>query len=1068
MDWRIEGEDVIFNQKARLALHLPELFDTPPALRHHFNIVRKRAVMRAKAQRSDQPVPSCDIDYQPSKLIRPWEIRLEDFATHGAPSRAACRRSPGDSAEDAGKISFSTFQVDQISSTQLHERQYGRYGAFPPPSRQLMTPQATQSTSTDDHNEDHDSFFSETAEKLLSPRSKSIDDLRTSYRQTSDTYIAVTRILYPQLLSPHDSEDRIDVQREILILELYLARTKLALDYRTSHYEMTRKNQSWSSVLPKLAVTKGWLEECVQRIEDPTSRPDCKSGNFFFELSHYFLATIVKQHQDSLFEGRQLPSEDEIFEVFQRAEPRPRGSGLGPYLEELTGVETLDPELMPEVLLRLERKLASHSSTSKTSWPVPKDMVSVDFDRQLALRHEISQLKSLVERNQIRTHDPLDVDAIEHERDSGSDVPTHVAPHDDSEDLENHVGSPQHWNASVSMTDDVNMDGNINQDEWVASDFGLDLRGLDPEILTAEQVAERDVLLERDAEAAASSSQSSHDQANAIKPLDVLRDEGMEPMNHEPEEQHYQTEPQPDFTSLSRRQQYERIAGRELSCDTSQMGSSPWSSSQPDLQANRPDLAADQSLTVFSDLPDFDELMQDLPDEENLSQQQMVSQQQMHPEPLQHSVPDTDFVSDDDELPPDSNPWLAAIRARTSATSSVSNTPTSSAPTNSQAPRRTGPRKSEPIVLIDTTPRSKQRPRISDSMFVSDDEFDSVPPSSNPHLAAALRRMAGSASNTPTSSASTSRTSTPKLPPHLAPVRRAAHRKSLDPSSQIPSAEEREILSQTEYPVDDIINEKTVNGEKKYLIKWKPIHGREFMDTWEPAENANALAVRDWELTKMKKAQWRKKPTKKAVEATPEQPREPSPILGEEDTPMFFVDTAGDKSVGARFVPTPRAYPSSPASLSTDQVSAFVQADTSQPSAHITVAPESITNDAPEPALEPAQKGVGNYWGTGKHPTQAQQRARMREKREEKRAAKAEGLANMTEKERADAAHNKAMQNKAKKERKRTKAERYAARRRKRRTDMPSCIMMDLFNFVPSMVTRLTNIQVVHKSKRIA
>ncbi|KAG9738343.1 hypothetical protein KCU73_g9757, partial [Aureobasidium melanogenum] len=665
---------------------------------------------------------------------------------------------------------------------------------------------------------------------------------------------------------------------------------------------MTRKNQSWSSVLPKLAVTKGWLEECVQRIEDPTSRPDCKSGNFFFELSHYFLATIVKQHQDSLFEGRQLPSEDEIFEVFQRAEPRPRGSGLGPYLEELTGVETLDPELMPEVLLRLERKLASHSSTSKTSWPVPKDMVSVDFDRQLALRHEISQLKSLVERNQIRTHDPLDVDAIEHERDSGSDVPTHVAPHDDSEDLENHVGSPQHWNASVSMTDDVNMDGNINQDEWVASDFGLDLRGLDPEILTAEQVAERDILLNRDAEAAARSSQSSHDQTNAIKPLDVLRDEGMEPMNHGPEEQHYQTEPQPDFTSLSRRQQYERIAGRELSCDTSQMGSSPWSSSQPDLQANRPDLAADQSLTVFSDLPDFDELMQDLPDEENLSQQQMVSQQQMHPEPLQHSVPDTDFVSDDDELPPDSNPWLAAIRARTSATSSVSNTPTSSAPTNSQAPRRTGPRKSEPIVLIDTTPRSKQRPRISDSMFVSDDEFDSVPPSSNPHLAAALRRMAGSASNTPISSASTSRTSTPKLPPHLAPIRRAAHRKSLDPSSQIPTPEEREILSQTEYPVDDIINEKTVNGEKKYLIKWKPIHGREFMDTWEPAENANALAVRDWELTKMKKAQWRKKPTKKAVEATPEQPREPSPILGEEDTPMFFVDTAGDKSVGASFV----------------------------------------------------------------------------------------------------------------------------------------------------------------------
>ncbi|KAH0278119.1 hypothetical protein KCU91_g2722, partial [Aureobasidium melanogenum] len=459
----------------------------------------------------------------------------------------------------------------------------------------------------------------------------------------------------------------------------------------------------------------------------------------------------------------------------------------------------------------------------------------------------------------------------------------------------------------------------------------------------------------------------------------------------------------------------------------------------------------------------------------------MVSQQQIHPAPLQHPVPDTDFVSDD-ELPPDSNPWLAAIRARTSATASVSNTPTSSARTNSQVPqrsilRRTGSRKSEPIVLIDTPPRSSQRPRISDSMFVSDDEFEDQPPSSNPHLAAAIRRMKGSASNTPTSSASTSRTSTPKLPPHLAPVRRAAHRKSLDPSSQIPTAEEREILNQTEYPVDDIINEKTVNGEKKYLIKWKPIHGREFMDTWEPAEYANALAVRDWELIKMKKAQWKKKRTKKAVEVISQQPREPSPILGEEDTPMFFVDTAGDKPVDARFVPTPRACPSSPASLSTDQVSSrnhskMIRDDqiapsaeptsdptlerssrpivryaaqpfqivavspepvlnpvlsASQPSAHIAVAPEAILNDASEPAPGPAQKGVGNYWGKGEHPTRAQQRARMREKREVKRAAKTERLANMTEKERADAAHSKAMHNKSKKERRRTKAERYAA-----------------------------------------
>ncbi|KAH0366016.1 hypothetical protein KCU65_g5665, partial [Aureobasidium melanogenum] len=475
------------------------------------------------------------------------------------------------------------------------------------------------------------------------------------------------------------------------------------------------------------------------------------------------------------------------------------------------------------------------------------------------------------------------------------------------------------------MTDDVNTDDNtdssIGQDEWVASDFVLNLREVDPVILAAdaEEKARRDSLLRKEADAAARSCQPFY-----VQTQDELTNSSHARLS---EEQHDQLEQHLDLTNLSRRQRYELMAGRELSCDTSQMGSSPWSSSQPDLQTNGPEPAADQ--TLLSDLPDFDELMEDVPDEENSSQQQIASQQQMHPAPLQQPIDDTFFVSDDEELPPDSNPWLAAVRARTSATSLVSNTPTSSAPTNSRAPRRTGSRKSEPIVLIDTAARSSQRSRISDSMFVSDDEFDDRPPSSNPHLAAAMRRMAGRASqtNTPTSSASTSRISTPKLPPHLAPVRKAAHRKSLDPSSQIPTAEEREILDQTEYPVVDIINEKTVNGEKKYLIKWKPIHGREFMDTWEPAENANALAVKDWERTKKGKAQNKKNPTKKAAEVISQQPREPSPELGEEDTTTFFVDTAGEGSAGARFVPNFYTHPSSPASLSTDQVSSSDRSD---------------------------------------------------------------------------------------------------------------------------------------------
>ncbi|KAG9614850.1 hypothetical protein KCV01_g190, partial [Aureobasidium melanogenum] len=243
------------------------------------------------------------------------------------------------------------------------------------------------------------------------------------------------------------------------------------------------------------------------------------------------------------------------------------------------------------------------------------------------------------------------------------------------------------------------------------------------------------------------------------------------------------------------------------------------------------------------------------------------------------------------------------------------------------------------------------------------------------------------------------------------------------------TSEEREILNQTEYPVDDIINEKTVNGEKKYLIKWKPIHGREFMDTWEPAEYANALAVRDWELIKMKKAQWKKKRTKKAVEVTSQQSREPSPIHRHQQAyQRTNAEPTSDSTLERSFRPTVRyaAQPFQIVAVSPEPVPNPVLS-ASQPSAHIAVAPEAILNDASEPAPGPAQKGVGNYWGKGKHPTQAQQRARMREKREVKRAAKAERLANMTEKERADAAHSKAMHNKSKKERRRTKAERYAA-----------------------------------------
>lgn len=825
------------------------------------------------------------------------------------------------------KIDSMDYGSQRAESTPKAAAAHSR-GAFPPPSRQLMTPQATQSTDVTDHSDDEpDTSFSESAEKLLSPHSKSIEDLRASYRQNRDVYDTTIAELCSQLPSSLDSEDEMNIRRDILRYELCLAQKRLKIEYKESHYKVTRDNLQWGTTLPKMAITKGWLDESVRRIKPLTSDDDAAvEGNLFYDLSHFFLATIIIQHQDSILEGRSLPSMHDIVEVFQRAEPRSQASSFGPFLELATGTNDDNPIPMSEMLLRLKEMLASNSRVE--DYPSPKENTP-----------------------------QLNKDTIELEIDPNLDA--------------------------LPIRTDMNMDTNADMD--------------------------------------------------------------ME---------------SPSAVDMTR---------------------------SPD---------------IFSDLPDFYELMDNVQDDD--------SRQQMVPAP----VSDTEFISED-ELPPDSNPWLASIRARASAAASVSNTPTSSAPiasgdaprelsqcksSNHMFSRRSGARKSEPIVLIDTPPRSSQRTRISDSIFVSDDESDDIPPSSNPHLAAAIRRMASNASNTPTSSASTSKTSTPKLPPHLAPVRKAAHRKSLDPSSQIPTEEERQMLDQEEYPVVDIIKEKLVNGEKKYLIKWQPIHGREFMDTWEPAENANALAVRDWELIKKKRKQERRKQSKKlTINGAPvstssmkklavQKIREPSPELGE-DTRIFFVDTAGDRSINARFVPIPRSRSSSSASLSsTDQVSSencsnmiarvdHIERDhqlhdhltlntvplselmpgyssrpasryAAQPCNIVAVSPEQVSNPTltasgrstqiavpprpiptqkQEPACESTPKTVGNYWEKGKHPTQVQQRARMREKRQERRAAKAERLVNMTEKQRAEFEHSKAMNKKAKKERKRTKAERYAA-----------------------------------------
>ncbi|KAK7711004.1 hypothetical protein SLS63_012841 [Diaporthe eres] len=58
------------------------------------------------------------------------------------------------------------------------------------------------------------------------------------------------------------------------------------------------------------------------------------------------------------------------------------------------------------------------------------------------------------------------------------------------------------------------------------------------------------------------------------------------------------------------------------------------------------------------------------------------------------------------------------------------------------------------------------------------------------------------------------------------------------------------------FAIKDIIDEKFIHGKRHYKIDWQddPNTGESFSPTWEPAENANEDAVRDWERDKQRRA----------------------------------------------------------------------------------------------------------------------------------------------------------------------------------------------------------------------
>jgi hypothetical protein len=932
---------------------------------------------------------------------------------------------------------------------------------------QFRTPQVNQTgalhrtisgtPSVANPDEDRDSSFSETADRILSPRSNNIETLRSEYHQFEKQIEEVYSDLPATTLT---DEEATTLRQYFLLCELKLAQAKLRLDIAIS-YEATRYGQQNTMDLPKLAITKGWLDESMRRIEIPALGTNCESGYLFKELSHFFLATIITLHHALMFEGRPLPSVQEMVDVFQGTEPRSYAPGLGPFLELATGMTTEDPLLMPEILRRLESRVATDTSRNVLRNPVtntnttPREQQLQPGHQSMESRNGQSPLYRMFEGEMIE----LEIDPHLDASSSAGNSPVRHQDYRYDDRVEENLQSMQHWsyvgNGHVPEENMVSTCEPKVEDEQETGRSGqmerIDGRLDDKELMDLEETSAQQVELDVD-------------------------------MNLHDEQYIHTADPQP-FHMI-----------RE--------GSTGLGAIETDGRA----------LSVVSDFSIFDEVMQGVqeaeynPDEQHATsftpdpdvsriadhtRSRESSPAVLAPTPSQPRILDS-FVMSDDEPEPEFNPFLAAHRAKmlapASPLASTSDTIASTAPavSLSQAARLAKPRKSEPIVLISSPVRSStnQCPvedsgsrlassRISDSMFISDDDSDNnLPPNSNTHLAALIRARAStsasaSGANTPTSSASSSRSAKPKLPPHLAPIRRAAHRHSLDPSSQVPTTEEKQVLDQEEYPLIDIIDEKTVEGEKKYLIKWKPIHGRRFLDTWEPAENANAASVEDWEIEKAKrekgKEQRKVKKSRKSsgveqrekqVESVTKKPatQPPAPSSPPQDTPMFFADTAGDESLasrGDRFVPALHTPSSSPASSSaSDQVSSRTRSRLSVEDDSLVTITESVTQLTPKPASESAPRYAAQPFSinavspqpipttstsstkvdnSNKYKTQGQQKARMREKRAIGRAEKEEKLANMSEAKRAKLEHSTKMHKKSKKERKETKAERLAA-----------------------------------------
>jgi hypothetical protein len=669
-------------------------------------------------------------------------------------------------------------------------------------------------------------------------------------------------------------------QRSLFLHELCLASTKN--NVHITAWDALREAQRDAeecSEQPRRRVARGWLAECIRRLENPSEEADSESERLFAETSHEVLATIVLMHKRWFLDRHSLPSAEEIVEMFAQSDPRERHTDdFGPLLRQAAGIHDSMDRSVRDMLKSLEdlAKRAQPSDFADITGAVEDESYSSSDNDEFMVGSNFNT------DHEPSTHEP----ELYHKDDTRDPVST-IERTDSPRDISLDSINTSHLKAK-SVPQLAHMDDEVHV-------IQLPVNGL-----MTSQLEEQSA--EHEASGESTISMCSSTIYNDEIKLDSTRAHAEKKLHQDWGDVNFQITGQLLSQSPVQTDQRPTVYSTDESNVVSYPEpSSPLSESyDDDLEFSMNNLTSSTNLNIFAERstpapehelaePSIESGVDPTIDEE-LDDSGMALLGSSQSEKNNHvsescegetSRTDGSIISlaalpttHQDQV---EEPSMLDITDTDDRMQGVLNTAEYRPPsrTGSRRASTTFSRKSEATILIDSTSSATKRMPIRDTDFISDNEDD------NDELSQAFDRRLSELIQSASASARSSRSrelhtpdpstnsrrcsqssssfstkshrSKSRLPPHLASARKAARRRTLDPFSAIPTQEERELLSQREFPLLDIVDEKIRDGERKYYIHWEPINGREFKNTWEPVAYANAEAVAEWERKKLKR-----------------------------------------------------------------------------------------------------------------------------------------------------------------------------------------------------------------------